>query len=176
MVSEAQTRTATMRDAPERISDLEPIPRPNKSGPPAEVLRGLLEHLQKLCDESGEAFTDVHTRITQLQERLIEERFNLAVLGQFKRGKSTLLNALLGEPLLPTGVVPLTSIPTFLRGGETRVVRIFFHDGRQAEFAALTAESDGRSDSSCHACGTAPAEGKRANRARGPGTSQAKSR
>jgi hypothetical protein len=41
----------------------------------------------------------------------------LAVLGQFKRGKSTLLNALLGEPLLPTSVVPLTAIPTFLRAG-----------------------------------------------------------
>jgi hypothetical protein len=39
-------------------------------------------------------------------ERLARGRFHLAVLGQFKRGKSTLLNALLGEAVLPTAVVP----------------------------------------------------------------------
>ena len=41
--------------------------------------------------------------------RLAEDRFNLAVVGQFKRGKSTLMNAIIGRDLLPTGVLPLTS-------------------------------------------------------------------
>src|SRR5487761_1408303 len=46
--------------------------------------------------------------------QLAEDRFNLAVVGQFKRGKSTLMNAVIGRDLLPTGVLPLTSAITAL--------------------------------------------------------------
>ena len=106
----------------------------------ADELRDLLDRFRRLCEESGEGFSDSLTRVAELQERLSAERFHLAVLGQFKRGKSTLLNALLSEPLLPTGIVPLTSIPTFLLAGGTRTVRVFFQDGRQAAFADLTRE------------------------------------
>jgi GTPase Era involved in 16S rRNA processing len=41
---------------------------------------------------------------------------DVAVLGQFKSGKSSLLNALVGEDLLPVGVVPVTAVITRLRG------------------------------------------------------------
>jgi hypothetical protein len=49
--------------------------------------------------------------------RLAQARFNLVVLGEFKRGKSTLINALLGRDVLPMGVVPLTSAVTIMRHG-----------------------------------------------------------
>ena len=67
-------------------------------------------------------------RATQCQElmvKLAEDRFTLAVLGQFKRGKSSLMNAIIGRNLLPTGVLPLTSVITVLRYGprERLVVR-----------------------------------------------------
>lgn len=52
-----------------------------------------------------------------LEERIREQRFYVACVGQFKRGKSTLLNALVKRPLLPTGVVPVTSVPTIVRYG-----------------------------------------------------------
>src|SRR5438552_18588268 len=52
-------------------------------------------------------------RLKTLRERLATERFQLAVLGQFKRGKRTVLKALLGQSALPIGVVPVTAIPTF---------------------------------------------------------------
>lgn len=68
-------------------------------------------------------------RAQSLHARLDRGRFHLAVLGQFKRGKSTLLNALLGESFLPTGVVPITSIPTLLEYGLERQVRVLFQDG-----------------------------------------------
>ncbi len=55
---------------------------------------------------------------------MAEERLQLAVLGQFKRGKSTLLNALLGAELLPAGVIPLTSIPTFISWGPKPAIRV----------------------------------------------------
>ncbi len=60
------------------------------------------------------------SRIERCQEllvRLAEDRFNLAVLGQFKRGKSSLMNAVIGRELLPTGLLPLTSVVTMLRFG-----------------------------------------------------------
>jgi GTPase SAR1 family protein len=60
------------------------------------------------------------------------------VLGQFKRGKSTLVNALIGEAVLPTSVVPLTSIPTFLRSGSVRKAAVLFQNGRAPEeFVAM---------------------------------------
>jgi ribosome biogenesis GTPase A len=72
------------------------------------------------------------------RDRVAEDRFNLVVLGEFKRGKSTLINALLQRDLLPVGVVPLTSVVTVIgapRGsdapGEHLVVR--FADGRERE-------------------------------------------
>lgn len=52
-----------------------------------------------------------------LLSRLAEDRFNLVVVGQFKRGKSSLINAILGRDVLPTAIVPLTSIITALRYG-----------------------------------------------------------
>ena len=55
----------------------------------------------------------------RLLARLAEDRFNLAVVGQFSRGKSSLMNALLGSEKLPTGVLPLTSVITTVSYGET---------------------------------------------------------
>jgi GTP-binding protein EngB required for normal cell division len=60
------------------------------------------------------------TRLQQcddLMVKLAEDRFTLAVLGQFKRGKSSLMNAIIGRELLPVGVLPLTSAITVLRFG-----------------------------------------------------------
>jgi len=68
--------------------------------------------------------------------RLRENRFHLAVMGQFKRGKSTLINALLGEPVLPTGILPLTSVATEVRHGSARRAEVVFEDGRR-ETAAV---------------------------------------
>lgn len=67
-----------------------------------------------------------------LADRVAEGRLHVACLGQFKRGKSTLLNALLGEPILPTGVVPVTSVVTIVRAGAGLSARVHY-DGRQAD-------------------------------------------
>jgi GTP-binding protein EngB required for normal cell division len=62
-------------------------------------------------------------RCQALVVQLAEDRFNLAVVGQFKRGKSTLMNAVLGCDLLPAGLLPLTSaITTLCYGSTERVV------------------------------------------------------
>jgi hypothetical protein len=69
-------------------------------------------------------------RLDALADRLGAGRLQLAVLGQFKRGKSSFINALLGVPLLPSGVVPVTAIPTYIAWGASPLVEVWFHDGR----------------------------------------------
>lgn len=75
---------------------------------------------------------EIRERLNLLRARLDEGLLRVAVLGQFKRGKSTLLNALLGAPVLPTGVIPVTAIPTFIRAGPRTGARITFKDGKES--------------------------------------------
>ncbi|HBR01822.1 MAG TPA: hypothetical protein DD738_04355, partial [Ruminiclostridium sp.] len=42
-----------------------------------------------------------------------------SVIGQFKRGKSPLINALVGDELLPVGIIPLTTAVTEIRQGDS---------------------------------------------------------
>lgn len=76
----------------------------------------------------GDTARGEQDKLQALRDRLAEGRFHLAVVGQFKRGKSTLVNALLGVPLIPTGVVPLTAVPTQLSYGPSLELTIRFAD------------------------------------------------
>lgn len=93
--------------------------------PPQDELCSGFQILENLLD-------DVEDRqlCRNLAERWRARTFHLAVLGQFKRGKSTLVNALLGRPLLPAAVLPLTAIPTFIRRGKPERLVVHFLDGR----------------------------------------------
>jgi hypothetical protein len=51
-----------------------------------------------------------------------------------KRGKSTLVNALLGRALLPVGVTPLTALATTVRYGQDEGVTAVFADGHSEQF------------------------------------------
>jgi GTP-binding protein EngB required for normal cell division len=79
----------------------------------ANQLRLLREGFKKSGNADGEK------QCEELMVKLAEDRFTLAVLGQFKRGKSSLMNAIIGRELLPTGVLPLTSAITVLKFGPT---------------------------------------------------------
>jgi len=75
-----------------------------------------------------------------LAARVSEGRFYLACIGQFKRGKSTLINALVGEGILPVGFVPVTAVPTVIRYGAHKKARIQFRDGAWQEIDASDLE------------------------------------
>ncbi|MGA3089234.1 MAG: dynamin family protein [Terriglobales bacterium] len=62
-------------------------------------------------------------------ERISQGRFYVACIGQSKRGKSSVLNALVGDDVLPTGVVPVTAVPTIVRYGRRAVARVRFGTG-----------------------------------------------
>ena len=61
--------------------------------------------------------------------RLADDRFNLSLLGRFNRGKTSLMNAILGSDRLPTGLVPLTSVITSVSYGSTEHVYLDFDRG-----------------------------------------------
>ncbi len=63
--------------------------------------------------------------------------FRLVVLGDLKRGKSTLLNARLGERLLPSDVNPCTAVLTVLKYGLQKQVTIHHLDDMPPEKIAL---------------------------------------
>ena len=56
----------------------------------------------------------------------------MLVVGEAKRGKSTLINALLGRQLLPVGVVPVTAVDTTVTRGVPERLEVVFRDGRVA--------------------------------------------
>ncbi len=93
----------------------------NKAG-----LIGILNQAQECLDCLDDDYSDGRRELESLQDRLTAGQFRLAVLGQFKRGKSTLLNALLGDNLLPTDILPVTAIPTFIGSADKIDVQVSF--------------------------------------------------
>lgn len=92
-----------------------------------------LSRLAELAEELGS--DRVKEDAEALAQRVTEGRFYVACVGQFKRGKSTLLNALLGVRILPAGVLPLTTVPTIVRYGGARQARVRFSGGKWADIA-----------------------------------------
>ena len=77
----------------------------------ADMIRAAVHLARGSGDEQAE------NRARDLLSRLAADTFQLAVAGQFSRGKTTLMNALLGGPYLPMGALPMTSVITTVRYG-----------------------------------------------------------
>ncbi|OQX65164.1 MAG: hypothetical protein B5M55_04620 [Desulfococcus sp. 4484_242] len=90
-------------------------------------LIGNIEQLEKIS--FGRSNTKIADNFREIRDKLIENRFHLVVLGQFKRGKSTFINSIIGDRILPTSVVPLTSIVTMLKYGEVEKIEVIFEEG-----------------------------------------------
>ncbi len=86
----------------------------------------LLLALNQLIEKMGSEYDHYKIKLEEIATRYSQGKIHLAVLGQFKRGKSSLLNALLGARLLPTAVIPLTSIPTYIRYSDQPYIHVTF--------------------------------------------------
>ena len=73
----------------------------------------------------------IKQRIQQLEEQLQSEAFNVVVLGEFKRGKSTFVNALLRTELLPMDVLPETATINALLWSDEPRTEVIYSDGRK---------------------------------------------
>lgn len=95
------------------------------------VLLTILTDLDKLGRFARELdLTETGTLIADMRRRLTERRFNIAVVGEFKRGKSTFINALLGADALPSDVLPCSATLNRVTYGLKEAVRIEHRDGR----------------------------------------------
>lgn len=98
-----------------------------------------LQRLARIADTLD--VPTVSADATALAQRAAEGRFYVACIGQFKRGKSTLLNALVGYPVLPAAIIPVTAVPTILRYGIEISARVQFTSGDVNDVSASAIES-----------------------------------
>jgi GTP-binding protein EngB required for normal cell division len=99
-------------------------------GPGAVPLEASLAQLAEAASLLG--LPDVAVQVGEAARRLAGLELEVAVVGEFKRGKSSLLNALIDAEVLPAGVLPLTAVPTVLERGEP-VCQVVFADGHAEE-------------------------------------------
>ncbi|MGC3955304.1 MAG: dynamin family protein [Propionicimonas sp.] len=85
------------------------------TGPPVPAVAGLTE-LAELARRHQ--LSELEQRCATALWQAGQGEYNVAVLGQFKAGKSSLLNSLLGADLLPVQAVPATAVVTRVRSGE----------------------------------------------------------
>lgn len=90
----------------------------------------LADALDALSLELGPVDDAMAARLTQLAERTRDNTFRVVLLGCFSSGKSTLLNALLGRPVLPVKVNPCTAVLTEVRWAEEPGVVVHHRDGQ----------------------------------------------
>lgn len=94
-------------------------------------LTGDLNKLREYClylklDKSVELIDDV-------LDKVANDSFDIAIVGEFKRGKSTLINSLLGKDVLPTDILPCSATLNRVTYSITPSVKIEYKDGRVEE-------------------------------------------
>jgi GTP-binding protein EngB required for normal cell division len=89
--------------------------------------RQALARVERIVREQG--LVEFRPILRSLVERLEERRFHVAFFGRVSSGKSSLVNALLGAPILPVGVTPVTAVPTRVRLGSPPSALVQHADG-----------------------------------------------
>ncbi len=107
-------------------------PRPSDAR--LESLLGLTTQLlsglpDEVLGQSFEAPKEALATVIQARERLARP-FSIAVMGEFSSGKSSVVNALLGEVIAPMGVLPTTTTINLYRRGPGGGARVHYRDGR----------------------------------------------
>lgn len=119
----------------------------------AEVNTAMTE-LSKLC---GQLEMEENQRsIDQSRKKLAEHKFSVGIMGEFKRGKSTVINALLGAEIMPADILPCTATMNRVTYDLTPHAQVITSDGSAMDVPVdqikdyvtkLNEESDKRSES-----------------------------
>lgn len=96
--------------------------------------------LGKILNRAGQTAKEIDLKpagqaICEIVDKLSRNFFYVAVLGQFKRGKSTFLNYILGAEILPSSVLPLTSVITKIICDEQVSAAVLMEDGQKTDIA-----------------------------------------
>jgi len=92
------------------------------------AIRGVLADLATAAEAAGLPSVARDVREIRLP-KLDDERLTIVVLGEFNHGKSTFINALLGAPVLPTGITPTTAVLTHISQGAKVAATLVMESG-----------------------------------------------
>ncbi|PFG04548.1 dynamin family protein [Bacillus sp. es.034] len=113
--------------------------------------KGIREGINRWIGLSSneEKFIGIQRELTGISAD-IDDELIVMIAGEFKSGKTTFINALLGEEVLSSSVTPETAMVTKLKYGEEKKVVGHFVDGSTKEYdpswlEELTAEREGKS-------------------------------
>lgn len=95
-----------------------------------KTVTGLVESLIKLQEYSDHlGLVNTSRSINDTVDKVANEHFEVAIVGEFKRGKSTLINALLGQEILPADVLPATATLNRVTYSQTPYVIVEYKNG-----------------------------------------------
>ncbi len=97
-------------------------------------------HLYELLEKYSKGEEHLGEELINLQEKIEGADILVPFLGTQGAGKSTLINALLGEDILPNEADETTCIPVELRFGETTSAKAIFKDGKIKELGTEQTE------------------------------------
>ena len=100
---------------------------------PSDPIAEDLRTLERIITTHG--LVDLRASLTLIVDRALEATFEVAVIGRVSSGKSSLLNALVGAAVLPTGILPMTSVPTRLRRGSPPTILITYAHGGAVSYS-----------------------------------------
>lgn len=90
-----------------------------------------LEELLDICEELK--LSNTADSIRETIAKTADDHFEVAIVGEFKRGKSTLINALLGQDVLPADVLPATATLNRVTYSDEPYVQVEYKDGRSEQ-------------------------------------------
>ena len=99
----------------------------------------LVTTLQRAAGLLDDSQLELKAEIVESCDRLTHPTYRVAIFGPFNYGKSTLLNALLGEKTLPMDLVPTTGAAIAVKYGPEHRTRIRYTNGSIQEEAGTTA-------------------------------------
>ncbi len=101
------------------------------------------QELENICNQTYKIFAESSERdllpntliseVDKILEKIQSQKFRIAAIGEFSQGKSTLLNALLGEKIQPVREIPCSGTVTVLKYGDKKRVICRYKDGKEVE-------------------------------------------
>ncbi len=92
----------------------------------------LVKTLERAINRHG--LVEFRPALATIIDRLESQSFEIAVFGRVSSGKSSLLNHIVGQNVLPVGVNPITAVPTRLAYGSEPRATAWFADGKPEQF------------------------------------------
>ena len=88
-----------------------------------------IKNIQSVAQDYCEG-NKVAAELASVAEQISTKKYRVAVIGEFKRGKSSLVNCILGTQLLPTDVLPTTAVVNRIVYGTESKIEINYKDGK----------------------------------------------